>query len=131
MVQFLPVHARKRTSLACELLLNPSVLIIDVSKTLFLSNHYKNVFLKKIICYALFCKNHQIIHCISKESRYNLILVNFKFLDEEKECHIFFFLDYMISDLLNRTQLIKWTSRMQWIFLDYYAITPRNMTKLS
>lgn len=130
MVQFLPVHARKRTSLACELLLNPSVLIIDVSKTLFLSNHYKNVFLKKIICYALFCKNHQIIHCISKESRYNLILVNFKFLDEEKECHIFF-LDYMISDLLNRTQLIKWTSRMQWIFLDYYAITPRNMTKLS
>lgn len=130
MVQFLPVHARKRTSLACELLLNPSVLIIDVSKTLFLSNHYKNVFLKKIICYALFCKNHQIIHCISKESRDNLILINFKFLDEEKECHIFF-LDYMISDLLNRTQLIKWTSRMQWIFLDYYAITPRNMTKLS
>lgn len=130
MVQFLPVHARKRTSLACELLLNPSVLIIDVSKTLFLSNHYKNVFLKKIICYALFCKNHQIIHCISKESRNNLILINFKFLDEEKECHIFF-LDYMISDLLNRTQLIKWTSRMQWIFLDYYAITPRNMTKLS
>lgn len=129
MVQFLPVHARKRTSLACELLLNPSVLIIDVSKTLFLSNHYKNVFLKKIICYALFCKNHQIIHCISKESRYNLILINFKFL-EEKGCHIFF-LDYMISDLLNRTQLIKWTSRMQWIFLDYYAITPRNMTKLS
>eukprot|EP00105_Crassostrea_gigas_P032042 XP_011454914.1 PREDICTED: ABC transporter G family member 22 [Crassostrea gigas] len=29
MVQFLPVPARKRTSLACELLLNPSVLIID------------------------------------------------------------------------------------------------------
>lgn len=67
------------------------MLIIDVSKTLFLSNHFKNVFLKKIICYALFCKNHQIIHCISKESRNNLILINFKFLDEEKECHIFFF----------------------------------------
>ncbi|XP_022303819.2 uncharacterized protein LOC111111249 [Crassostrea virginica] len=29
MVQFLPTPARKRTSLACELLLNPSVIIID------------------------------------------------------------------------------------------------------
>ncbi|XP_056007099.1 uncharacterized protein LOC125666450 [Ostrea edulis] len=51
MIQFLPVPARKRTSLACELLLNPSVLIIDDPVT---SMDYKDAigFLKLLRHYA-------------------------------------------------------------------------------